>query len=131
MAKFAYTEAKQTLYTTAAGAIAASGTWSTASDLIADVQDAEYAQLTLTAIGTNSEATGAVTFHYITICDGGDTWPTESVFDAEVTLTGSTAAVANHTINCKAISELKVLKIVNGDASHQATACNAYISFKD
>ena len=131
MAKFAYTKAKQTMYTTAAGAIAASGTWGTASDLIANVQDTEYAHLTLTANGTNSAAAGDVTFYFITICDGGDTWPTESGNNKTVTLTGTTAAVANHTIDCRAASELKVLKIVNGDASHQATACNAYISFKD
>ena len=131
MAKFAYTKAKQTMYTTAAGAIAASGTWGTASDLIANVQDTEYAHLTLTANGTNSAAAGDVTFYFITICDGGDTWPTESVFDAHLTLTGSTAAYASHLVDCKAISEMKVLKITNGDASHQATACNAYISFKD
>ena len=80
-----------------------------------------------TAYGTGAASySGNVTFNIVGSPDGVH-WASEGNTDT-VVLTGAaeSEAVSDMTdsLNCEAISYLKVTSVVNGDASHAITGCN-------
>lgn len=117
-------------YTTAVTNLAKASTYSTASDIAPSVFNAQWADIQITANGTDSSTDGVVTFNFVTRGHEDQSWPTSASFSMEVTMAGSTAQIANGLINCQAYYDIKVLSIENADATYLATALNASIAYK-
>ena len=117
-------------YTTAVTGLANSSTYSTASDITPSVFNAQWADIQITANGTHSSTNGVVTFNFVARGHEDDSWPTAASFSMEITMSGSSAQIANGNVDCRSYYDIKVLSIANGDATYQATALNASISYK-
>ncbi len=103
--------------------IAATATYSTASDE-GYFPGSEEIWISCKATGGNASASGNVTFNFVVKGDATQSYPTTASFSVVLTLSGTSAVVKDAIVSFPG-KLIKVLSIVNGDASYTATLVNA------
>jgi hypothetical protein len=107
--------------------IAAAGTYSTTTYAIAIwINGLKQINLTAKLTGGNASAVGPVDF-YILLYDDADNVPTKESFIMRVVTTGATAQKTPQSFKVKH-RYMKILKVVNNDASYTATAVNLLVT---
>jgi hypothetical protein len=107
--------------------IAATATYSTTTYAIAMwINGLKQVNLTAKLTGGNASAVGPVDF-YVLLYDDADNVPTKESFIMRVVTTGETAQKTPQSFKVKH-RYLKILKVVNNDASYTATMVNLLVT---
>ncbi len=112
--------------------INAGATWSTGSDWI-DIRGTTDFQILCKFTGANASSAGNVTFNFICKGDGSTTTytPTTASFTVVGALSGTSAIVKDGLISSRGgYGYIKLLSIVNGDATYALANVNAQIYWK-
>jgi hypothetical protein len=113
------------MYAADIASIAATATYGTAGTVI-DVSAVDQVWVQLKATGGNASATGAVTAYIVASVNGTD-YSTVGT-PVAIALNGTTAVIGEPVkLLCAGVKAIKVLKVINGDASYTATAVNVII----
>ena len=101
---------------------------STSNEVV--VAGSEGARLVCYTAGHHGSSSGTVTFNFVTIGYAGETYPTTATFYTELTLSGTTVIKDESFIltSPMGIYAIKLLSIVNGDATYHIDNSNAYLS---
>jgi hypothetical protein len=95
-----------------------------------DVSGLEYAAIQLIATGDNASSSGNVVF-YLAKSGNGVTYSTGGE-PLTLTLAGTTAVVSEiYQLDLTSTAALKILRVVNGDATYGLTAVNALLASVD
>jgi hypothetical protein len=117
---------KPTMFAANIATINAGATYSTPSDAI-DVSGLDFITLWLKSTGANASSAGSVTFNLVYSGDG--TTYSTTIDPFVLTLATNTAVVSKPImLDVRGINKIKVLTIVNGDASYAISATNVLLT---
>lgn len=117
---------KPTMYSADIASIGAGATHSTPSDVIS-VAGLDYATIYLKGKGGAAGSAGTVTFYLSSSGDG--THFSTAGTPLTLTLNANSAVVSEpYVMDLRGINSLKILKVVNGDASNAVVELNALLT---
>jgi len=116
-------------YSTAIADIGEGATYSTDTYIQEiDVTDIDFAHIQMKSTGANASSAGVVTYHWLGIGKDGQTYPTVAEFTTTLTLSTNTAVRRGVWADVRPYRGLKILQVVNGDATYHITSTNATVS---
>jgi len=109
----------------------ANTTWTTGTDWV-DVRGASIVQILCSFTGANAGSSGNVTFGFVAKPDNAATFdtPTTASFSVVGALNANTEVVKDALANTEAYGYIKLLSIINGDATYALADVNVELWYK-